>query len=90
MKEYVIADLHFGHKNIIKHEKRPFENIEEMDKNLIAMWNNIASKEDVIYILGDFSWYNGAKTSELLKRLNGRKILIIGNHDSNFLTKKRF
>ncbi len=90
MKEYVISDLHFGHKNIIKYENRPFENIEEMDKNLIEMWNNTANREDLIYILGDFSWYNGAKTNELLKNLNGRKILVIGNHDSNFLTKKDF
>lgn len=90
MKEYVIADLHFGHKNIIKHENRPFNSIEEMDKYLIDMWNEKIKEYDIIYILGDFSWYNGTKTNELLKKLKGRKILIIGNHDSNFLSKKDF
>ena len=32
MKRFIIADLHFGHENIIKYESRPFTNSVEMDK----------------------------------------------------------
>ena len=87
---YVTSDLHFGHKNIIKYENRPFKDIEEMDKKLIENWNKVISKTDKIYILGDFSWYKGEKTNEILEQLNGIKILIKGNHDKNFLDDKKF
>ena len=90
MSIYVTSDLHFGHKNIIKYENRPFNNIEEMDKATINLWNETINNEDLIYILGDFSWYKGEKTNEILKTLKGNKILIIGNHDENFLKDKKF
>ena len=90
MKIYVTSDLHFGHKNIIKYENRPFNKIEEMDKAIIDLWNETINDEDLIYILGDFSWYKGEKTNEILKTLKGNKILIIGNHDENFLKDKKF
>ena len=35
----------------------------------------------MVYILGDISWYNDEKTCEIFDRLNGRKVLIKGNHD---------
>lgn len=59
---FVTSDLHFGHKNIIQYENRPFKNIEEMDRKLIKNWNEIISENDTTYILGDFSWYKGEKT----------------------------
>lgn len=90
MEIYFTSDLHFGHTNIIKYENRPFKDKEEMDMQLIKKWNETVKAEDIVYILGDFSWYKGEKTNEILKQLNGKKILIIGNHDSNFLTDKKF
>ena len=90
MEIFVTSDLHFGHKNIIKYENRPYENIEQMDKDLIKRWNDIVTINDIVYILGDFSWYGGEKTNEVLKQLNGKKVLIIGNHDCNFLKDKKF
>ena len=87
---FVTSDLHFGHANVIKFDNRPFQNVEEMDRALIALWNETVSKRDTVYILGDFSWYRGEKTNEILKQLNGKKILIIGNHDRNFLNDEAF
>ena len=84
---FVTSDLHFGHKNIIKYENRPFKDVEEMDQKLIENWNKKVGEYDTVYILGDFSWYKPRKTEEILRKLKGRKILIKGNHDVNFLKK---
>lgn len=84
---YFTSDLHFKHKNIMKHCNRPFASVEEMDKTLIENWNNFISNNDEIYILGDFGWFNNIKqANEYLDRLNGIKYFIRGNHDK-FLWK---
>lgn len=78
---YYISDLHFGHKNIIKMDGRPFSSIEEMDEHLIQLWNERLTDEDDIYIVGDFAFRNGNTAAWYLGRLKGRKHLVIGNHD---------
>ena len=88
--KYYTSDLHFGHKNIIKYEDRPFNSTEEMDEYLIYKWNNKVNKNDEVYILGDFGFVSGTRANELLDRLNGRKFLIRGNHDHSFLKDKSF
>lgn len=80
-KTFMISDMHLGHKHIIDYEKRPFRDVEEMDKTIIENWNKTVSKEDRVFVLGDISFYNKDKTKEILNGLNGRKILILGNHD---------
>ena len=80
-KIFFTSDLHFGHKNIIRFDNRPFSTVEEMDEALIRNWNAKVSEEDTVYVLGDISWYNDAKTSEIFNFLHGHKILIKGNHD---------
>lgn len=81
MNVFFTSDLHFGHKNIIRFDNRPFTSVEEMDETLIRNWNRKVNKDDLVYILGDISWYKDDKTCEIFERLNGRKILIKGNHD---------
>ena len=83
MKNFYVADLHFGHENIMKHSHRPFSSIEEMDKALIQNWNNAVSDNDTVYILGDFCFRSGKQPEEYLKKLNGKKIFILGNHDKD-------
>ena len=61
-KIFFTSDLHFGHKNIIRFDNRPFSTVEEMDEALIRNWNAKVSDEDTVYVLGDISWYNDAKT----------------------------
>ena len=82
-KTFYIADLHFGHKNIIRYDNRPFATIEEMDNTLIKNWNKVVSNDDFVYILGDISWHDDDKTAQIFKQLHGTKILIRGNHDSH-------
>jgi len=80
-KTWFTGCSHFGHANIIKFCDRPFSNVEEMDRILIANWNNNIAKDDTVYHLGDFSWYNSSKTYNVLDPLNGKIHLIGGNHD---------
>lgn len=81
-KTFVIADTHFGDTNILKYEKRPFKTKEEMDLELIARWNEKVSKQDRVFHLGDVGCYPKEKMGDLLGQLNGKKILILGNHDT--------
>ena len=78
---YYISDLHFRHNNIIRFDSRPFNNIEEMEEQLISNWNNKVTNADTVYILGDFCWGKQPQWLDVLKRLNGKKVLIKGNHD---------
>ena len=55
MKLY-ISDLHFGHRNVIGFDHRPFSDVEEMDRVLISLWNSRVSKDDEVYIIGDFCY----------------------------------
>ena len=73
MEVYLTSDLHFGHKNIIKYENRNYNTVEEMDEDFIKKWNNKVNNNDLVYILGDFSWYKPEKTMEILKILKGKK-----------------
>jgi calcineurin-like phosphoesterase family protein len=78
---YFTADQHFGHKNIIRLCNRPFKTVEEMDKALIDNWNSVVKSEDVVYVLGDFSYKASHHLSYYTDQLNGHRHLIIGNHD---------
>jgi calcineurin-like phosphoesterase family protein len=53
-----------------------------MNEALVANWNNLVGKDDVVYHLGDFGFGPPAKLLEARKQLNGKIILIKGNHDS--------
>jgi calcineurin-like phosphoesterase family protein len=78
---YYISDLHFGHRNVIEMDGRPFDSVEEMDETLIRLWNERVTEDDDVYILGDFAYRNGNTATWYLRRLKGRKHLVIGNHD---------
>lgn len=71
-------------------DKRPFETVEEMNEYMITQWNRKVRKNDEVVILGDLGFMKGEAANELLKRLNGKKFLIIGNHDHYFLDDKAF
>lgn len=75
------SDHHFGHKNIIQYENRPFKTLDKMDEYMIAKWNQCVQPDDVCYIIGDFSFRSYIQTVELVQKLHGRKHLIWGNHD---------
>ncbi len=79
---YYISDPHFGHANIITLCNRPFIDIDEMDRTLIANWNARVRNEDSVYVLGDFAYKcELSEVAAILQKLNGHMHLLIGNHD---------
>lgn len=79
-KIFFTADTHFNHEAILKYCQRPFSTVEEMNECLIENWNNKVGKKDRIYIIGDFCFSDHLK---IVSRLNGKKHLIVGNHDKS-------
>lgn len=83
---FVISDTHFGHTNIWAKFKRPdgtptrpFMSNEEMDEAMVEKWNSVVGPHDVVYHLGDV--VINKKSLHHVKRLNGKKRLVRGNHD---------
>ena len=79
------SDLHFGHKNVIGFDHRPFGDIDEMDHVMIKLWNARVQKDDTVYIVGDLCYRNNHAPEWYLRQLKGHKILILGNHDWQIL-----
>jgi len=82
MSTLFYSDPHFGHANIIKYCNRPFESVSEMNETLIKNYNSKVQPNDTVYILGDFAFYREPEdVTKILKRLNGIKHFVFGNHD---------
>lgn len=77
--QFFTADTHFGHRLMLKF--RPFSSTDEMDEHLIDSWNSVVRPDDIVWHLGDFSTHDEARTKQIFQRLQGRKRLILGNHD---------
>lgn len=79
-KIFFTSDTHFGHSNIIKFCNRPFKDAEEMDRVLIENWNNKVPEDGLVFHLGDFGWGGYQEYKKIRDQLNGKIILIKGNH----------
>lgn len=86
---FFTSDIHFGHKNIIKYNNRPFSSVAEMDQKIIENWNRVVSQSDTVYHLGDFAFSKIDRIVEILKQLNGNKVMILGNHDDQIKNNKQ-
>ena len=82
---FFISDTHFGHANIINFKRRDgsplraFDCVEDMDETMVSNWNNVVSDKDSVWHLGDV--VINRKSLSIIQRLNGRKRLVLGNHD---------
>jgi calcineurin-like phosphoesterase family protein len=95
MKERIwfTSDLHFSHRNIVKYttgrkeefglDETDVDMMKKHDEGLIRRWNMTVQKHDTVYILGDLSFASTDDTRKILEKLNGKKHLIIGNHDGS-------
>lgn len=89
-RSFFTSDTHYFHANIIKYSNRPFTNVDEMNKHMIKAWNEKVQSGDTVYHLGDFGFTNGTDAANIVRRLNGNKILIWGNHDKSLRKDKSF
>lgn len=79
-KIWLTSDTHYSHKNTLRYCGRPFWTIDACDEAMIKRWNAVVKPEDTVYHLGDVAMHT-VPMKRLLPRLNGNKILIVGNHD---------
>lgn len=84
-KTWVAADHHISHANILNFKRadgtplRPFSSIEEHDETIITRHNSLVDPQDRVYLLGDFTMHR--RNIQIAERLNGRLVLVKGNHD---------
>lgn len=85
-QRFVISDGHLRHPAMYRFTDakgdrvRPWaDSTEDADEMMIEAWNSVVRKNDTVYHLGDVAIRRpGLK---LMERLNGRKVLVRGNHD---------
>lgn len=94
-KVFFYSDPHYAHKNIIKYCNRQWNdgkdgngeiivtdsNVQEMNASLVSRYNEVVSNDDTVYFLGDVSFGKQENVKEFISQLNGKKLLIKGNHD---------
>jgi calcineurin-like phosphoesterase family protein len=86
MTVWFTADTHFGHANIIRHCRRPFRDVAEMDAHLVDRINERVAADDILYHLGDFSFRGGDPAAHRARIRCRRIVLVMGNHDPQTLS----
>ena len=88
---YYISDLHFFCNSQVdngigeNYDSRPFKSLDEMHNYMLSRWNEKITNGDTVYILGDICHHmRMEQADEFIKKLNGKKYLIKGNHDKNY------
>ena len=81
---WLSSDWHFNHDKEFIWKDRGFSSVQEMNNEIIQRHNEVIKPEDTLYILGDVM-LGGQNESglDLIKSVNGNKIIIAGNHDTN-------
>ncbi|RMD61789.1 hypothetical protein D6833_07750 [Candidatus Parcubacteria bacterium] len=82
--DWIISDTHFGHDGILKYEPGRVDRMrKDRHRNhatwLVTRWNAVVRPDDHVLHLGDFAFKDEAE--RVLRRLNGRITLLLGNHD---------
>lgn len=78
-KIWFTSDQHFGHAGILTYCSRPFADVQAMDTAMVQQWNDRVGPMDEVWCLGDFC--AGRDAGHYARHLNGRKHLVVGNHD---------
>lgn len=83
MFDYFYSDPHFGHAKIIDYAYRPFKNVEHMQEMLVLNYNATVGPNDKCLWVGDCFFHPVESAKKIMNSLNGRKYLILGNHDKS-------
>ena len=81
---FMISDIHFGHSRVIQYSNRPFRDVEHMNEELVRLWNETVTDQDVVFFLGDFSMNSKKYVPLYGTRLHGIKYIVPVNHDNIF------
>lgn len=88
---FFTSDHHFSHTSktggIIAYCNRPFSNVGEMNREMIARWNEVVEEDNIVYHLGDLSLAKSKDIRHLVAQLKGQ-IFILGypyHHDYRWL-----
>ena len=80
---YFTSDPHLFHDREFIWKPRGFSSEKEMRESFLNEWMSTVSKEDDVYVIGDFCLGQDKEAiRELVSALPGRIHLIIGNHDT--------
>jgi len=80
-KQFVTSDWHVSHFNVLNFSNRPFKDLHHMHEVLINNYNSTVPEDGVCFFGGDMGMGNPLTLKKVIERLNGTKILILGNHD---------
>lgn len=86
---WLISDTHFFHANILRFTDDEgnlirgsrFSSVEEMNQCMLDNWNSVVKPGDKVYHLGDVFMGDKEQFVKYWSKLNGKKNLIVGNHD---------
>ncbi len=83
---FFASDHHLGHQGMLKFFQndgvtplRSFTDVDEMNEHIIAQHNKVVGPKDTIWFGGDV--VINRRYLQLIPRFNGRKRLVLGNHD---------
>lgn len=82
--DWVISDTHFCHGNIRVYEewrKSWSDGTSHMNRAMVEEWNKVVGPDDLVLHMGDFALGKKEVIARLLRKLNGRVIIVRGNHD---------
>ncbi|MBR3142065.1 MAG: metallophosphoesterase [Clostridiales bacterium] len=92
MNNWYTADPHFGSDSfgVLKRDNRPFKDNAEYTAEQVRIWNEQASSDDTIYVIGDFCNYNVTEKDYISglavsKQINAHIILITGNSEDRVI-----
>lgn len=77
------SDPHFGHRKVIDFCDRPFTDLDHMHEAFILRYNQVVKPFHTVCWAGDTFFSNLESAREILSRMNGRKLLVRGNHDGS-------
>lgn len=86
------SDLHIGHRTMAGYDRMNGvpgapATVEERDALIIGNWNAVVGRNDDVWILGDVAYLPEADFIRLMRRLNGHKRIVMGNHDKTWVRR---
>lgn len=85
--KWFTSDTHYSHKNIARLANRQKflseDSTVKMDTEMFTNWNSQVGTKDNVLHLGDVALGDVSQSLDYIKKANGNKYLITGNHDHN-------